>query len=444
MTESESRQAAGASVSSAEAPDPIRREELYDRVWQEPLLRIAERLGVSSTYLARVCDALRVPRPPNGYWPQLEFGKAPPRPPLPQARPGDLTEWMPGSSITASHSPAPRTKPRPAAPARPRAARPVPRKPVAERHELLDGVAPLFSKTRDSDNGLLRPFKRLLADVLTSQAQLDAALDTANTLFQAFESKGHRVAIATPGSNMRRADVDEREVRPKDHYRSSPWSPDRPTIVHIGQTPIGLTLFETTAVVETMYVGDSKYVPVAVLTAAEVRRHERLGHWTTRRERTSGRFCLQAYCPTWLVKWTKQWKGTSAAELASMARSIVQELEADAPVLHRLVADAREKAEAERRRWEEEARLRREAEERARQEKLRQDSREDLLAAIDAWDQARRLHEWVALVERNAQRLPEQERSEILGRLAKARELIGRVDAVEVLKQWKAPEERNL
>jgi hypothetical protein len=290
---------------------------------------------------------------------------------------------------------------------------------------------------------LLRPYKRLLVDILTSEAQLDAALDAANALFQAFESNGHRVAIAPPGSNLRRAEVDEREAQPKNHYHSIPWSPVRPTVVYIGQVPIGLTLFETTAIVESMYVGDSKYVPLAELSAADIRRHERQGHWTTRRARASGRFCLQAYCPTWLVQWTKQWKGASAAELARMARSIVQELEVEAPDLARRVADAKEKAEAQHRQWQEEERLRREEQARARQEKLRQESRKDLLGAIDAWDRARRLHDWVALVQRDAEQFPEGERAEVLDRLAKARELIGRVDAVEVLRQWKAPEERG-
>lgn len=126
-----------------------------------------------------------------------------------------------------------------------------------------------------------------------------------------------------------------------------------------------------------------------------------------------------------------------------MARPIVQELEVEAPVLARLLADAKEKADAEHRRWQEEERIRREEQEHARQEKLRQESRRDLLGAIDAWDRARRLHDWVALVQRDAEQFPERERTQVLDRLAKARELIGRVDAVEVLRQWKAPEERG-
>ena len=65
----------------------------------EPMLREADRFGVSSSYLALVFTELRIPRPAPGHWTQLEVGKAPPKPDLPPPRPGDLTEWSPGTSI---------------------------------------------------------------------------------------------------------------------------------------------------------------------------------------------------------------------------------------------------------------------------------------------------------------------------------------------------------
>jgi hypothetical protein len=35
-------------------PDALPREDLYALVWKEPMLKIAGRFGVSSSYLARV------------------------------------------------------------------------------------------------------------------------------------------------------------------------------------------------------------------------------------------------------------------------------------------------------------------------------------------------------------------------------------------------------
>jgi hypothetical protein len=72
---------------TSSSPKSVTRQELYDLAWQEPMLRVAERFGVSSSYLTRVFTELRVPRPARGYWAQREFGKSPPQPELPPARP---------------------------------------------------------------------------------------------------------------------------------------------------------------------------------------------------------------------------------------------------------------------------------------------------------------------------------------------------------------------
>ena len=54
-------------------------EELYEQVWNEPMTKVAIRYNVSSSFLARVCERLNVPRPTRSYWAQLEVGKAPAR-----------------------------------------------------------------------------------------------------------------------------------------------------------------------------------------------------------------------------------------------------------------------------------------------------------------------------------------------------------------------------
>jgi hypothetical protein len=70
----------------------INRDKLYEEIWAEPMTKVAAKYVVSSSFLARVCERLHVPRPSRGYWAQLEVGKAAPKPPLPEARPGDELE----------------------------------------------------------------------------------------------------------------------------------------------------------------------------------------------------------------------------------------------------------------------------------------------------------------------------------------------------------------
>lgn len=425
--------AAAQAIASAGA---LTREQLYDLVWKEPMLRIGERLGVSSSYMARVCTDLRVPRPPRGYWAQLEFGKVQPgKPALPPARPGDTTTWSPGASL-------------PALPKEPKVVLPSGLTPghrtkkVDRGHELLIGAKPHFLKTRKSEEGLLRPFKRLLVDVVTSEGQLDAALAAANDLFIALEAKGHRVTYAPPDARMRRAEFQVREAPNKNHYYRALWSPDRITVAYVGDVPIGLTLFETLEEVEVMYVNGT-YIPVSELTPMQLRRYQGPMYWKHHQSRVSGRFCLQAYCPNSMVTWSKQWRAQSAKDMSRLVPELVRELQGVAPVLAALVKEAEEKAAAMRREWEEESRRRREEEERARQVKLRQDARSDLLAAIEAWDRVRRVQDWLALVERETQKLRDDERAHLAARLQEAKKLIGEADALSLLKKWKAPHERQ-
>jgi hypothetical protein len=68
-------------------------ETHYEGVWAEPMMKVAARHGVSSSFLARVCERLNIPRPSRRYWAQLEVGKASAKPPLPEARLGDELEW---------------------------------------------------------------------------------------------------------------------------------------------------------------------------------------------------------------------------------------------------------------------------------------------------------------------------------------------------------------
>ena len=46
----------------------VSREELYQLIWQKPLMTAAKELGIPDVGLKKVCDRLGVPRPPQGYW----------------------------------------------------------------------------------------------------------------------------------------------------------------------------------------------------------------------------------------------------------------------------------------------------------------------------------------------------------------------------------------
>jgi hypothetical protein len=59
------------------------RQELYEKVWQFPLRKLAAEYGISDVGLAKVCRKLDIPLPDLGHWTKIACGHAIPRPPLP-------------------------------------------------------------------------------------------------------------------------------------------------------------------------------------------------------------------------------------------------------------------------------------------------------------------------------------------------------------------------
>jgi hypothetical protein len=61
------------------------REELYQKVWEQPLVKVAEEYGVSAVALGKTSHKLSVPVPGRGHWAKLAHGKeGTSKPPLPK------------------------------------------------------------------------------------------------------------------------------------------------------------------------------------------------------------------------------------------------------------------------------------------------------------------------------------------------------------------------
>jgi hypothetical protein len=63
------------------------RQELFELVWSEPMIKLAARYGISGNGLAKACRKADVPVPERGYWNRLQAGHKVKRTPLPEAGP---------------------------------------------------------------------------------------------------------------------------------------------------------------------------------------------------------------------------------------------------------------------------------------------------------------------------------------------------------------------
>jgi hypothetical protein len=72
------------------ATDPVHscsawnRVELYNEVWDQPLVKLSRKYGISDVRLGKVCRKLQIPHPGRGYWAKRAVGQTVEPVPLPE------------------------------------------------------------------------------------------------------------------------------------------------------------------------------------------------------------------------------------------------------------------------------------------------------------------------------------------------------------------------
>jgi hypothetical protein len=69
-------------------PIELSREDLYERVWTEPIQKLSKEYGLSDVGLAKTCRRHNIPIPPLGYWAKKRAGHPVTKDSLPQATTG--------------------------------------------------------------------------------------------------------------------------------------------------------------------------------------------------------------------------------------------------------------------------------------------------------------------------------------------------------------------
>jgi len=75
------------------------REDLYGAVWSKPMMKLAEEFGISGRGLAKLCERLKVPVPPRGYWRKFSLGQSIKKTPLPKVEFTRYDQWKNQTSL---------------------------------------------------------------------------------------------------------------------------------------------------------------------------------------------------------------------------------------------------------------------------------------------------------------------------------------------------------
>lgn len=185
------------------------RNELYEKVWSEPVTKVAAHYGVTDVAVAKACRKLSVPMPGRGYWAKKAHGKpVPPQPALP------LMANVP--VVFRSALPELRVAARPATPAPP----PFPAHEAdirdinaidgvfeqlepAEllsdktlRHPFVRSARAILSHAHTDRREMVRlPWDQACLDIRVSKQQLSRALRIAGAIIAAIERAGGSVHV---------------------------------------------------------------------------------------------------------------------------------------------------------------------------------------------------------------------------------------------------------
>ena len=180
------------------------RDELYQKVWEKPLTRVAQEYGVSAVALGKVCRKLSVPVPGRGHWAKLAHGhRGAKKPPLPKMQNVPVVY----RSAASEHRATTASDPEFAAVdqllssggLKPSAEGTEPAQP----HVLIRQTASrLRSRSRKNEQGVLLPAEPGGLDVSVTASALDRALHVMSEVLSVLEKQNFGVELSTEGETV--------------------------------------------------------------------------------------------------------------------------------------------------------------------------------------------------------------------------------------------------
>jgi len=232
-------------------PIEISREELYERVWAEPIQKLSKEYGLSDVGLAKTCRRYNIPIPRRGYWAKKQAGHRVHKPSLPAAATalkGTIRFAGPSARVAKPVPEPPPAHPLIAAESDPTNTITVP-EDLRVRHPLLQSTREhwrIIGRPNFHWDTPLPPHINISVGAETRPR----ALRLLQALFTALERRGHRVAAGEHGKlNVTVLDEQcelhlrerQRQVRrePPKGAKKSPFESSRPyDLVHTGELEI--------------------------------------------------------------------------------------------------------------------------------------------------------------------------------------------------------------
>jgi hypothetical protein len=173
----------------------VSREELFEKIWSQPTIKLAKEYGISDVGLVKICKKLNVPRPLQGYWLRKYRKQKPALPPTNGPKDHVIPKWVePAPELTDSQ---------PTEQEQLIHQEKLPENQIRvnenteELHRLVFRTREQLLKAaskKESDQSFVRSGTRSL-DVNVSQAQIDRAIRILDALVTGLEKRKYPIAI---------------------------------------------------------------------------------------------------------------------------------------------------------------------------------------------------------------------------------------------------------
>lgn len=172
----------------------LKREELYERVWQTPMIKLATEYNISGNGLKKICGKLKVPVPPVGYWQKLAYGYNVKKPPLPEIDENELEQYELSTIkkldvpldekykilIQAESNPSNKIQVK---------------KHLSRYHPLITSTRNTLKGEKPDSDGLLRRIRTEILAIAVSPKNFNRALRIFNTLLFELEKRNFQIRI---------------------------------------------------------------------------------------------------------------------------------------------------------------------------------------------------------------------------------------------------------
>ncbi|EPO5341456.1 hypothetical protein ACUB1R_001589 [Klebsiella oxytoca] len=416
---------------------PDDREELYHLVWREPAERITSLYSISKEQLIKRCAELLIPRPLAGYWKALAKGTAPAVPALPDLKSGKVEK----SPRKTSQAIPPPTK------ISSKVVAPSPRKrarTAGSGYALIDDLKtylPVSSVTKD---GYYKPTKKKLLDLNVSETGFNSAIDFLSRFFAALGKQGYWVRLAEGNEGLHCQGIDIKEDPKEGGLRyDSLWRPCSASIICIGDMLFAFNLAEMTEYVPAKEV-DGRYIRDETMIRWMRGKYDKPFRYVIKHALPTGRFFLQLYSPYSSTNWQAEFRQTKLCGLISQIPKIISAMRDAVPLIKKQLEEAIVKTEARRIQWELDEKRYREKERIRREKEAYNASLAELKAIMVQWTEDKRIEQFFREAEIDADTFDDPKRILVIERLQLARHFLSGETAVELLLDWKTPQERLL